>query len=110
MMDKKRVYSGDIFLLFFSGSGSSLGSFTSRMPSAILADAFPVSTPSANPMYLRNVEKALSLFQPRKLCLHDVLFAGVDDINIGYPGRELVFNRLLESPEGIPHYLTAKRV
>ena len=58
---KKGIYWGVIFLVFFSGLGSSLGSFISRIPSAILADAFSVSILSPNPMRLRNVENALSL-------------------------------------------------
>jgi hypothetical protein len=58
---RKRVYWGDIFLLFFLGIGSSLGSFISRTPSAMLADTFSVSMLSPNPIRLRNVENARSL-------------------------------------------------
>ena len=58
---KKGVYWGVSFLVFFSGLGSSLGSFISRMPSAMFADAFSVSMLCPNPMRLRNVENARSL-------------------------------------------------
>src|SRR5438093_12209455 len=50
-----------ILLVFLSDLRSSLGSFISRIPSFILADTFSVSMLSAKPMFLRNVEKALSL-------------------------------------------------
>jgi hypothetical protein len=58
---KKEVYSGVIFLLFVSGSGSSLGSLTSRMPSVIVADAFPVSTLCARAIRNRYKELAQNL-------------------------------------------------
>jgi hypothetical protein len=48
-------------LVFLSDLRSSLGSFTSRIPSAMLADTFSVFMLSAKPMFRRNVEKALSL-------------------------------------------------
>src|SRR5260370_30529878 len=48
-------------LVFLSDLGSSLGSLIASMPSDMLADTFSASMLSAKPIFLRNVEKALSL-------------------------------------------------
>jgi hypothetical protein len=58
---EKKSYWGVIFLLFFLGLGSSLGSLISRIPSAMFADTFSMSMLSPNPIRLRNVENARSL-------------------------------------------------